>query len=314
MIFATKPSPSLISSARSHIQCPRSFQYDSSSNNALGRVYMVQKRLAGQPLSQLWYSLSLEQRRSAARYIAEIVRDLHQVKNTCAGVISSRNTAHGLAVGPIKLEPVPVPGFINPTNISKNAHLAQPLSTQDFLLSLISRQRIAAQMNDMPPFDHIWTGFIAMINKLYSQDLLPDTDMFHLYHPDLQSRNLLFTTPTPTTVCLTGILDWDNAMFVPSFMSTRSPFFRWTGEGADEDEEKDALIEPDNPEMREYEQIFANVVGEEFCKSAYQLELVFLRRMWRFLVNGIRSGSDQLSAEELLQDWESVHPVFTVGE
>jgi hypothetical protein len=97
---------------------------------------MVQKRFAGQPLSQLWYSLSLEQRRSAARYIAEIVRDLHQVKNTCAGVISSRNTAHGLAVGPIKLEPVPVPGFINPTNISKNAHLAQPLSTQDFLLSL----------------------------------------------------------------------------------------------------------------------------------------------------------------------------------
>jgi aminoglycoside phosphotransferase (APT) family kinase protein len=64
-----------------------------------------------------------------------------------------------------------------------------------------------------------------MINKFHSMGLLPDRDLFYLHHADLQPRNLLFTTPTPTTVRLTGILDWDNTLFAPKFMSTRTPFF-----------------------------------------------------------------------------------------
>lgn len=141
-----------------------------------------------------------------------------------------------------------------------------------------------------------------MINMVHSQGLLPEGDPFVLYHPDFQPRNLLFTTPTSSTVRLSGIINWDSALFAPKFMSTRSPFFLWTEECADKEVEGDALIEPSNPELRAYKRTFEDVVGQDFCKDAYCQQYIFLRRIWRFLVNGIGSGGDALVAEEVLEE------------
>jgi hypothetical protein len=144
--------------------------------------------------------------------------------------------------------------------------------------------------------------------------LLPDTDAFYLHHPDFYARNLLFTTPHPSTVRFSGIIDWDNTLFAPKFLSTRAPFFLWTNDDADEEEEGDALIEPTDPELRAYKRIFEDVVGDRFCQDAYRPEYFFLRRIWRFLANGIRSGSDQIFAEEALEEWEAKYRTFVVEE
>jgi hypothetical protein len=53
---------------------PKCLSYSSGAENTLGRAYMPQKRLPGKPLNQIWSKLTLEQRHSAARCIAEIVR------------------------------------------------------------------------------------------------------------------------------------------------------------------------------------------------------------------------------------------------
>jgi hypothetical protein len=118
-----------------------------------------------------------------------------------------------------------------------------------------------------------------MINIVHSQGLLPDGGPFFIHHPDFQSRNLLFTTPTSSTVRLSGIIDWDGALFAPKFMSTRSSFLLWTEEGADEDEDGDALIEPSEPKLRAYKRAFEYVVGQDFCKDAYCQQYIFLRRI-----------------------------------
>jgi hypothetical protein len=286
---------------------PKRVCYDSGTDNALGRAYMVQKRLPGQSLSQLWPKLSLQQRRGAARHIAEIVRDLHKVKNSCAGIISPLNTTHDLNFDLIKIEPVPMSSAASFTILPFNAKLASPQTTRDLLLSLVSRQRAFGKANDLPSFDDIWTSFISMIDKLHKLGVLPDVDTFHLHHVDLQSRNLFFITPTPSSVCLTGILDWDSALFAPKFMSTRAPFFLWTDEGADESAEGDVLLDSDDAEMREYKRIFEEVVGENFCSDAYRPEYIFARRLWKFLVNGIRSGGDKFLAKLLVEEWEEMY-------
>jgi hypothetical protein len=286
---------------------PKPVCYDSGTENALGRAYMVQKRLPGQSLSQLWPKLNLQQRKGAARCIAEIVRDLHKVKNSCAGIISPLNTTHDLNVDLMKIEPMPISGVVSLTNSPFNAKLASPQITRDLLLSLVSRQRAHGEATGLPPFDDIWTSFISMINKLHDLGALPDKDTFHFYHADLQSRNLLFTTPTPSSVCLTGILDWDSALFAPKFMSTRAPFFLWTDEWAGESAEGDALLESDDAEMCGYKRIFEEVVGEKFCKDAYRPEYIFARRLWKFLIGGIRSGGDEFMAELLVEEWEEMY-------
>jgi aminoglycoside phosphotransferase (APT) family kinase protein len=288
---------------------PKTIFYDSSTNNALGQAYILQKRLSGKPLSQLWATLTPEQRISAAQCIAEIVRDLHTIRNPCAGIISPRNTPYDLDRDVLKLEPIPMPGTLAATSAYPMNNLASSQTTRDLLLSLVSRQRQHAEDTDNPVFETIWRRFTAMIHKLHALGHLPDKDGFYLYHPDLQSRNLLFTTPTPSAVRLTGILDWDTAVFAPRFMSTRAPYFLWTGDDADEYEEGDALLEPEDAEMKTYKSIFENAVGAEFVKDAYRPEYVLARGMWRFLVSGINSGSELFEAEEVLEKWEEMYPV-----
>jgi aminoglycoside phosphotransferase (APT) family kinase protein len=284
---------------------PKPVAYDSSANNALGQAYMLQKRLPGQPLSALWPTLTPEQRTSAAKCIAELVCDLHKVQNPCAGIISPRNTPFDLEHDLLKLEPIPMPGTLA-TGPSYPTHpLATPQTTRDLLLSLVSRQRAHAEDTDNLVFESIWRRFTAMIHKLHALKLLPDTEGFYLYHPDLQARNLLFTTPTPSTVCLTGILDWNTAVFAPRFVSTRAPFFLWTESDA---EEWDAVPEPEDADMKTYKRVFESVVGAQFVKDAYRAEYVLARGMWRFLVGGVKSGSEMFAAEEVLEKWEEMYP------
>ncbi|KAH7068513.1 hypothetical protein FB567DRAFT_615273 [Paraphoma chrysanthemicola] len=276
--------------------------FDSTEDNALGKSFMLQKRLAGQPLIELWTSLSQEQRKSAARCIAEVVRDMHKVKHRCAGIISARNTLHDLTTGFLRIEPVPVEPIGAGGDIFSTP-LATPQTTRNFLLSLIERQRKHTETIRNPMFDHVWDGFIEITNKLADTGFVPDTDSFHLYHADFQSRNLLFAVTSPTSVRLTGVMDWDSAFFAPKFMSTRAPFFLWSGDDADELDEGGAVIDPTDSGKLELKRVFEDVVGEAFYRDSYRREYVLARRMLYFLVKGIRSGGDLFLCEEILEEW-----------
>jgi aminoglycoside phosphotransferase (APT) family kinase protein len=279
---------------------------DSGTTNALGCAYILQNRLPGQALSFLWPSLTLEQRKSAVHCIATLTRDLRTIKHQCPGVISIRNTTRDLDIDLIKIEPVPMPNSTRPTPFT--ATLAPHQTTRDFLLDLCARQRAHAAVLDVSAFNYIWTGFERIIRKLHNLDLISDSDAFYLFHPDLQARNLLFTLPSPTCVRLTGVLDWDAAVFAPKFVSARAPFFLWVDEGSDEEAEAGCLVEPEDTERRAYKRCWEVEVGEERVRDAYRMEYVVARRMWYVLVRGIKTGGDMGLAEEVLEAWEEMYP------
>lgn len=118
---------------------------------------MLQKRRRGKSLSQIWSKLTLEQRHSVARCIEEVVRELHKATNTCAGVISLRNTACDMENDFTKLESIMMPrrtASVVADDLFKTA-LASPQSTRDFLLSLVTRQQISVEKAEIPAFDKI---------------------------------------------------------------------------------------------------------------------------------------------------------------
>ncbi|OAL02785.1 hypothetical protein IQ06DRAFT_345774 [Phaeosphaeriaceae sp. SRC1lsM3a] len=265
---------------------PKCVAYNSGANNPLDEAYMLQERLPGMPLNDLWPNLNHEQRKSAARCVAEVVRDLCKVKNICAGVISLRNTAHDLETNHIKIESITIPKRNQPITASDifQTWVATPQTTGTFLLSTLARQRASLEQLDIPRFPAIWTGITKIVNKLYADGLLPDRDPFFLHHGDF-------------------------ALFAPKFMATRAPFYLWAGLDADEEDERSsALLEPSNSEMREYKRIFEDVVGEDFYRDSYRKEYFFLRQMWWFMLHGMRSSTDQMLAQELLAEWEMEYP------
>ncbi|KAF2831725.1 hypothetical protein CC86DRAFT_402230 [Ophiobolus disseminans] len=252
-------------------------RHDSTTNNALGCAYILQERLPGQPL---------------------------KITNKTGGILSARNTRYELKQSILRIEPHPVPQ----TNMDINAKLALPQTTRSLLVELCQRQRQYLETSGLTTVYHIWDGFSCMTEDLHLLGFTPDPDAFHFFHADLYSRNLLFTIQSPTSVRLTGILNWDSASFAPKFMSTRAPFFLWSDEDADENEEGDATLEPEDARMRALKRVFEGTVGEKFYKESYKKEAMLARRMWYFLTHGIRNGGDIFLAEEVLEECSAMYP------
>ncbi|USP76896.1 hypothetical protein yc1106_04170 [Curvularia clavata] len=274
---------------------------DSTPHNSLGNAYMLQERLPGQPLGELWVTLNYPQRLSSMRAISKLLLELRKVRNKCPGIISIRNTTYDLKHDLVRTEPIPIPSS---SRTAVTANLPGPQTTKAFLLDLCSRQSAYASAANLRTGEDLWPRITKMIHTLHKLDLIPDSDPFHLYHSDMLPRNLLMEVTSDTEVRITGILDWDSALFAPSFMSTRAPSFAWS-EGEDE---KDALVEPQDEVLRKLKKVFEGVVGETFLKSAYSVELMLARRLWGVLIKGFACGDDAWMAEDVLNEFERMYP------
>ncbi|KAI4613098.1 hypothetical protein J4E83_007509 [Alternaria metachromatica] len=287
---------------------PKIVTFDPTAHNAPGRSYMLQKRLPGQRLDVLWSKLNQAQRLSAVRAISTILLNVRKIRNKCPGPIGIRNTTYDLKHDFVSTEPVPIPRIKHTTGqVTFNVARSDPQSTKDFLLDLCARQRAYSTAAKQPGGKELWVRIAKVVETLHESGLIPDSSPFHFYHGDFHARNLLASVTSESEIAITGIVGWDSALFAPAFMSTRAPFFLWSGNMGSEGEEGGALVEPKEADLLEAKRAFEGVVGESFLKEAYSPALVLARRLWRFLVNGFTNGADIFLAEEIVDEFESSH-------
>jgi hypothetical protein len=282
---------------------PKVIVFDSSPENALGQAYLLQERLPGRPLSDLWPTLNRTQKLSCIRAISHILVSLHDVKNKCPGTISVKNTTYDIKHDMICTEQIPIPSLLYHTT-GAEVRPSNPQTTKDFLLDLCARHTA----HTSPATAAIWTRITKMIHVLHTLNLISDSDPFRLYHGGaMHPRSLLLETTSSTSVAITGILNWDHALFAPPFLSTCAPGFLW---GASEDDEMDDLVRPeheDEEEKREAKKEFEKVVGREFAESAFRVELMLMRRLWGVLQAGFTCGADVWMVEDVLNEFSRYH-------
>ncbi|KAF2787276.1 hypothetical protein K505DRAFT_258065 [Melanomma pulvis-pyrius CBS 109.77] len=286
---------------------PTVFAHDMSSDNALGMGYMLQHRMPGQTLVDLWQTLNFEQRKCAMRRVTEIVLDLHNTTSTSAGIISRANNSVDIT-GRIKIEPYPVSGRLASTTNGVQCPLSIPQTTRDHLLGLCKAQRPVKVADDGTLlFQYIWDDFESIINTLYEKGFIPDHHIFHLCHLDLQSRNLLARVVDESTIEITGILDWDSAAFAPKFLSVRAPFFFWTEDDAWEEDEADVYRPLSDPEHIALKAVYEEVAGPQFSQTSYIPELALARRMYYILKRGLYSGIQVQFAEDIIEEFAKLN-------
>lgn len=158
-------------------------------------------------------------------------------------------------------------------------------------------------------WDYIWNGFAAISKSLHERGWLDGP--FALMHGDLLPYNLLVDVRGSKTVDISGILDWDSAIFAPKFMAYRAPLWLWlhADDGGDADEiEWNANLEPTTVRERELKQVFKNVASEEQTKFAFALEAMLARRLFQILKDGVFSSTAIEEAEAIIQEWKELHP------
>ncbi|KAH7394887.1 hypothetical protein DE146DRAFT_616157 [Phaeosphaeria sp. MPI-PUGE-AT-0046c] len=285
--------------ARLPFSTPEVVHYDLSSENVLEKSYMVQERIPGRQVYGLLDIMNLEQKKDMLLQVICLINQTTSIE-AAPGNISADNLTSSTD------EPVRV------NKVSAAEKDIVPSTTKnsvDHLLEVIEMRR-TRQIECGFCFYDIWDSFVAICKSLESRGFLEGPSV--LVHNDFWPRNLLAEITSPSTVNITGVIDWDDAYFAPKVMALRSPFWLWTANdnttSFDDWLEVPATVEPANKDDQLLRRIFLETASEEYTRFAFCPEAILARRMYHYLRSGIHEASEAIMAERLIREWDEMHP------
>ncbi|KAB2106404.1 hypothetical protein AG0111_0g5510 [Alternaria gaisen] len=282
---------------------PKVFSYDLSTENICERPYMIQTRLPGRNLRlELWHQLNMQQKQCVAKCVTGLAAAVASVEGP-AGDISPENLSRPSS-SPICVDTFSTPAYDDqPT--CKPALARNPI---DHLLEQCERWR-ACEKATAWCFEEIWDGFAAISRALEKRGFLHGPCV--LVHGDLMPYNLLAEVCNETDVNVTGVIDWDLAVIAPEFMAYKAPFWLWTPEDMDSDNEDDenmANLEPIEEEGKILKQVFLENASEKYKFYAFAPEAMLARRMFYILKNGHPGDWEFEEAKSVIREWNELHP------
>jgi hypothetical protein len=284
--------------SRLDLPIPEVVSYDLSSDNILEKPYMIQKRLPGKPVYQILQSLNLEQKKCLTRRLTKLVSRIATVQ-AAPGDISVDNLTSPCD-DTVRTNKFPLP---------RKEVIPSTLQTSiDHLLEQCERWREFQTANGYC-FENIWNGFVAISKSLEARGFLDGPCI--LVHGDFREYNLLAQVHSTTQVEITGIMDWDEALFAPIFMAYRAPFWLWTPEDSSSDtfeDEKNALSEPTAIEDQELKRVFLETASDDYKRFALAPEAILARRMYFLLRKGIFGPWNGQEAHAVISEWHDLHP------
>lgn len=132
-----------------------------------------------------------------------------------------------------------------------------------------------------------------------------------LCHRDLEPRNIMIQVDDNGSVRITGIIDWDLAIFASRFVACRPPYWLWRFEPGGthavwdwEDEcDRFAAEVPEDVKAKELKTIFDQAVGQKFVSLAYPEHYRLARKLVRTVVSGWPANHCITAAEDLVKEW-----------
>lgn len=302
------------------IRVPDIIAYDTSKDNALKTPYIVLERLPGEALVNRIDHFSTSQLKILARELGQ----LFAIKSPYSGRIMAASSCHlpslrpeeTLSHVPIHIEPYgarvppqlvhkfPTSGEIEDipeTFLTSGGLTADPpnLSLEEMTSRALNRRIIQCVRDGVR--DEYSIGqrrdLREMMETLVSSGYVDnDSDDFCLWHSDLFPRNIMVdTTRSPM---ITGIIDWDEAVYAPAFVAAVAPTWLWEppseedeeGEGEmafvktgfDEETFEKVSAEPPTEELREVRRVFEEAVGEACAEAGKSHYALLARRILRF--------------------------------
>jgi aminoglycoside phosphotransferase (APT) family kinase protein len=295
--------------AKLKVPTPKVVEYKVDSNNALGQPFMIQKRLRGRSLQQLWHLLNGDQRASAVGQITKIIEEIASVNMKGAGYLSPCNA--GLPEESICLNTFPVP-FWGPPPVLVTAMPKSQRSYIETTWKWMTQQclrwkwlEVLAQ-NEAGDGDCVWERLLSIVRSLdQTGDLGEPSDVFSLVHDDLYARDVMGEIKDSKTVEITGVVDWDSAFFAPYFMASRAPLWAWRPEDESAIRETEHLA-PKTEDDRKAYNAFIKTASSQYRRSAFSDEAILLRDMFEVIVYGISYPKRRQMAEEIIQRWKKL--------
>ena len=295
--------------------------FDFGCDNPLKAPYVVQSRIAGTNLhTAIQNDLSHEQWCAVAREVGRIMLQFQEMSNPVPGVIEEVTKEDGVkafTVKPFDIKP--------PFEKDWTLKQASPLfdadnstaleyyekSTLDFFLAQFGRWR--AEELRINPTEILHPHFMERLAVTASQmnrlGWLGDNKNC-LSHLDLAARNIMVEIRSGKSIAVTGILDFDSAIFAPTFVSCCPPWWLWQDEtqpGDALEDESPSNDTPPDPELVEIKRIFEETVGDDFLRYAYQPQFRLARKLFKIACHGNRSNDTWEKIDKFLHEWDAFY-------
>ena len=305
---------------------------DFTCDNPLKQCYVIQNRIPGSDLQHhteptFYPNLKHEQKCTFAKEFALILRKLHDIVHPFPGLIEASagsgndqdftvrhfdiNTASGYKPELDLNTELPffqVRPFAKDWEPSETSPVEQ--STYYFMAAQFGRWR-AMQLRRDPAiirWSNTYERLVTMADEIDTLGFLGNNENC-MCHLDLlgSPRNIMVDIQSDGSLSVTGILDWDSAVFAPRFVGCAPPMWLWAWNSEEDEDEKHANDTPSTPEDREIKKIFEETVGDRFLMYAYKPEYRLARELFRFAQSGITSNTEFDEVDELLEEWNGIY-------
>ena len=312
----------------SNIPVPTIVAKDFSKDNVLGSPYVIQNRIPGSDLELLWAELNHSQRGTIAREVGSVIKCLLTLESPVTGHITGSSkeigTARSFTIVPFDLKNAD--GDLFEEQEQHSPPLSEiPRQSQtilDFFKCQIRRWReidVARNAGMVDRTVGLWDSMLKIVEEMNDLDLFK-TGAHCVCHVDLHPRNIMAKIHPDGSVQVTGILDWDEAVFAPKFVNCEPPGWLW---GFDPDDllHEDLLTwpyempgandVPPTPERQELKRVFEEHVGPEYLSLAYDELFRMGRGLFRVAVFGLTSSENYSAADKIISDWARLRQCIT---
>ncbi|KAI1338728.1 phosphotransferase enzyme family-domain-containing protein [Xylariaceae sp. FL0016] len=299
------------------LKVPEVIFYDNTSHNALGHGFIILKRIQGTTIRSAWPEMTHGQRMTFAEELGSFYDQLRKIGSPTAGEwkVPLEETARDVERPEALLVVEPYGAYtgeleteidyddVGNSIIACDRLKEDPphLSLNDMMLVPFRRRIYQYTHFDPPetqkPVHHV--ACLDIIQEMVDLHIFDEEEQeeprYCLWHPDRWPRNMM--VDINASPMITGILDWDESVFAPSFVSATPPFWMWqsnSAAGTNMDSDflhLDVEMEPlslwgiaaDAPENDDIKYAFEQAAGEAWCRQAYRPELACARRLLRLV-------------------------------
>ena len=190
-------------------------------------------------------------------------------------------------------------------------------STEDVLQMLLNQfmhwkaKWLKAHPKDRAMAEY-YDRFATTAKEMHRLGLLENDSEFTLCHLDLAPRNILVeikseaSSSLPSSISISGILDWDSAVFAPRVLSCTPPSWIWAWAEDESEDEATANDVPPTSAAQELKRTFEAAVGEDFLRLCYEPHHRLVRKLITFAIFGMHSNEELKDADGLLEEWKKM--------
>lgn len=314
--------------------------FDPTQNNALASAYVLQKRVPGSVMQQVFYNLPLAEKLQITTKVAELMIKMESMKLDASGrvvasddvpdlqhqqmpsvqtvkIVGFRSTRYGSTAQFPAIGDVPFTSLVR-IILHERKKLCIIENEPWMMENMKMLQKIASQMEEVGLVrikDNqciLWHWDFAARNIMISQSSTADVSS----HVPVNQEPKEDLEPPGTTVTntdswvITGVLDWDGIMSVPLVLARQPPIWLWCNEDGRSSAWSGNLDVPPTRKLTDDEarikDHFDHIMAKadpSYIEDAY-IRGPWLRRLARFALYGFSEFGCFERYDALVKDWE----------